>query len=290
LTRRGGLGKIIKALIFYFREKVSISPTYNEKIVVNDYEMFIIPNDPGISRELATYKTHEPLTTSLMYKILKEGMVCLDIGSNIGYYVLLESRLVGKEGVVIGIEPSPINFEYLKKNMGISENKNIEIYNFAAADENKMLDFVISSKSNWSKVLSENEKIKEGEKLVKIQAKRIDTFVKERKYQRIDFVRMDVEGYEYYLLNGLEEVMKTFKPNLLIEVHKMFLGVDGTRQMLEKLKQNGYEVRYFIPRIYDAPKIGELKDIQHVTFEAVLSELKNNRLPDIFQLYLEIQV
>jgi FkbM family methyltransferase len=251
--------------------------------------MFVIPNDVGISRELVIHKIHEPLTPSLINKILKNGMVCLDIGSNIGYYVLLESELVGKEGKVIGIEPSPINFEYLKKNVDAVINKNIEIYNFAAADENKTLDFVIGSKSNWSKVLSENEKVGDDEKLVSVQARKIDTFVKEREYDKIDFVRMDVEGYEYYLLKGLEEVIKTFKPKLLIEVHKMFLGMDRTKQMLEKLKLNGYEVKYLIPRIYDVPKIGEPKDIQHVTFEAVLNDLKNNQLPDAFQLYLEFK-
>lgn len=289
LIKNGGLSKIIKATVFYLREKTSGLPTPSEKILVNNYEMFIIPNDLGISRDLAIYKTHEPLTTRLMHKILKNGMVCLDIGSNIGYYVLLESRLVGKEGRVISIEPSPINFEYLKKNTEISENRNIEIYNFAAADENKILDFVIGSKSNWSKVLSENEKIQKGDKLIKIQAKQVDTFVREKNYQKIDFVRMDVEGYEYNLLKGLKEVLKTFRPRLLIEVHKMFLGTSRTLEMFEELKQDGYDAKYLIPRIYDVPIIGDLKDIQEVSFKTVIDDLKNSRLPEAFQLYLEAQ-
>jgi FkbM family methyltransferase len=290
LAKHGGLDKIIKAMIFYLKEKITKSPIIiNEKIFVNNHHMFIIPNDLGISRELAIYKIHEPLTTSLINKILKNGMVCLDVGSNIGYYVLLESELVGKEGKVIGIEPSPINFEYLKKNTDISLNKNIEIYNFAAADENKTLDFVIGSKSNWSKVLVENEKVQPGDKLINIQAKQIDAFVREKRYQKIDFVRMDVEGYEYNLLKGLEEVMKIFKPKLLIEVHKMFLGIDKTKEMFERLKQHGYEAKYLIPRIYDVPIIGDPEDIQQVKFDTILADLKNDQLPDSFQLYLEIQ-
>ena len=86
-------------------------------VQVNGYKLSVIPNDTGISSELLMFKTHEPLTTKLISKKLTSGMICLDIGSNIGYYALLEHKLVGKEGKVIAIEPSPLNFQYLQKNI-----------------------------------------------------------------------------------------------------------------------------------------------------------------------------
>ena len=53
-------------------------------------------------------------------------MVCLDIGANIGYYVTLESKMIGDQGKIIAIEPSPLNFDYLKRNMMLQTTKNIE--------------------------------------------------------------------------------------------------------------------------------------------------------------------
>jgi hypothetical protein len=61
--------------------------------------MLLIPNDKGISSELLLFRTHEPLSTKILKKLL-EHMTCIDIGSNIGYYALLERKIVGEKGKV----------------------------------------------------------------------------------------------------------------------------------------------------------------------------------------------
>src|SRR5437879_13308135 len=77
----------------------------------------VLPGDHGISRELAAYRTHEPLASKLLQKFLKPGMNLVDIGSNLGYYALLEARTVGGAGRVIAIEPVAGNFAQLSKNV-----------------------------------------------------------------------------------------------------------------------------------------------------------------------------
>jgi hypothetical protein len=61
-------------------------------------ELYTMAHDSGISAELLTFGVHEPIVGRLLSEALKEGMTCLDIGANIGYHVMLESKLVGPAG------------------------------------------------------------------------------------------------------------------------------------------------------------------------------------------------
>ena len=82
------------------------------------------------------YGTHEPLSTHLVLNEIKEKMVCLDLGSNIGYYAVIESNLVGKSGKIFAIEPSPTNFSLLKLNLEKQKMENFSVYNIAIGDTN----------------------------------------------------------------------------------------------------------------------------------------------------------
>ena len=113
LLKFGGPKKIFSALIFYLYDSIkkrNLDLTQGKIIKVNNYKIKTIPNDKGISSELLIYGNHEPLTTQIILEELSEGMNCIDIGSNIGYYALLESMKIGKSGMVWAIEPSPKNF------------------------------------------------------------------------------------------------------------------------------------------------------------------------------------
>ena len=67
----------------------------------------------------------------------------------------------------------------------------------------------------------------------------------------------------------------------------MYLGKEKTYQIFNDLKNKGYEIKYYIPRIYDSPVIGKLKDIKKITIDEIQNKLKNNTLPDAFQVVLE---
>ena len=112
--RRYGIGKGFNACLHYLAvatKKRKINPQKN-LLQINGSQLEVIPGDKGTSLELLLFNTHEPISTKIVSKLLQPGMVCLDIGANIGYYVSLENSIVGKSGKIIAIEPSPENFEY----------------------------------------------------------------------------------------------------------------------------------------------------------------------------------
>ena len=59
-----------------------------------------------------------------MIKELKQDMICLDLGSNIGYYAVIESNIIGQSGKIFAIEPSPVNFPILKINLENQKKNN----------------------------------------------------------------------------------------------------------------------------------------------------------------------
>ena len=289
ILKHGGFNKIIRATYFFINDKIKRSNINFEKnkLILGKYKFQTIEKDEGISTELQIYQSHEPLTTHLMIKELKQNMVCVDLGSNIGYYAVIESNIIGESGKIFAIEPSPVNFPILKLNLENQKKNNFLAYNIAIGDKNEDMEFIISAKSNWSKIRMNNEKINPEDKIIKIPVKTLDSFVQENDIEKIDILRMDVEGFEYNIIVGANNVLEKYKPKIFVEIHKMYLGKEKTCKIFNDLKNKGYEIKYYIPRIYDSPIIGELKDIEKITINDILNKLNNGTIPDAFQVVLE---
>lgn len=290
--KKFGISKTIKG-IFFYNYRLLLRQFINQKneklLEINGHPFFTVPNDKGISEELLMFKTHEPLSTKILSKSLKSGMVCLDIGSNIGYYTCLESLIVGNSGKIIAIEPSPINFKYLQKNVELQESKNIELHNFACGNREGKIDFLVSNRSNWSRVASDDLIDAPPDAIIEkisIEIKKLDLFLQEKNLEKLDFVRMDVEGYESNILKGLEDTLRIFKPSLQIEVHLFILGNESTVNLLTFFENLGYEICYYIPREMDVPILGNSKDILKSSFKEILAKLNSNTLPMNFMLFL----
>jgi ubiquinone/menaquinone biosynthesis C-methylase UbiE len=94
----------------FFREYIPLKYYYKNskggEVVrkVQDSFMFLDLRDTGISRELTLYGVHEKNSTAAIKRILKPGMKILECGANIGYYAMLEARLIGKEGKIFAVE------------------------------------------------------------------------------------------------------------------------------------------------------------------------------------------
>jgi len=257
-------------------------------ITVNGCKMKMIPNDPGISTELSTFKSHEPINTQIISRILKKGMTCLDIGGNIGYYVLLERQLVGDKGRIIAFEPSPRNYNYLKKNIQLQNVTNISAYNFACGDIDGNATFFINKKSNGCKVIAEGIIPPDPSlgTLSEVPVRILDPFIEELKLGRVDFIRMDSEGYELHIFKGLKKTLEKFKPIISIELHKRQLGVDGTKEFFKLMKDLDYEVESYVPRELDIPIVGSMSYVKKPTLDELMEMNENGKVGSYLMLNL----
>jgi FkbM family methyltransferase len=209
---------------------------------VNGVKMHINMRDTGLSQALYLYHTHEPVSTEYFRKTLKPGMTVLDIGANIGYFALLEAKIVGRKGKVYAVEPVSENISFLERNAALNNFSNIEVFRFAIGDKTKLTKIHVMKKRNYSSMWN----VDRGSKRISsedVQETTVDAFLKNKSMP--DVVRMDVEGYEYNILKGMWNTLKK-DIMILMELHAPFLSKAKLTEMFSTLKKNGFGIGWCV--------------------------------------------
>lgn len=251
------LGRFIIVFLYFlkrfFREYIPLKYLYfissNGEIVRNikDNKMVLDLNDLGISRELALYKIHEKNSTKQLEKILRPGMNIVEIGANIGYYALIEAKLIRGQGYIYAFEPSPYNLNLLKRNTDLNNYHNVEIYPKAVGAMKGREKFFIASRSNLSGFIKREDMSdmygEKGKDSIDVEIVKLDDFLKDKK---VDFIRMDIEGYEKEALKGLETTLNSenVPKYLFIEIHSVLLHKKNSsaEEIIRYLEESGYSV------------------------------------------------
>jgi len=215
---------------------------------VHDREMTLDLRVGGISRALALYGTREEDMLKLIRDRVKPGMHILDLGGNIGYYTLEFSSLIGDKGLLLAVEPDPRNFAVLQKNVESLRMSNIILQRLAVSNMRGAAQMAITEKSNLNTLV-----VTAGHahcELIDVETETISNIAKIYLNGRLDFIRMDIEGFEYEALMGLQDYLDAGinRPIILFEVHPMAYG--GTRDMkslLHRLTQlYGYHIETIV--------------------------------------------
>jgi len=234
--------EILKYLTFYGSPKKIASYWYHRlrgrgwiPRDVQGSKMWLNYQYKGIHADLIMNGIRERKATAYMQSILQPEWTVVDIGANIGYYALMEAR-VCKE--VLAIEPEPANYELLLKNIKLNGCKNIRTLQAAVGDTNGTTELAISDAANWHRVKTKSTK----RDTITVPITTLDTYLGNKK---VDMVRMDVEGYEFNILKGMEQtIANNPKLVLFIELHGEYLKEYGTsaEEVLRFLAQHGFMV------------------------------------------------
>lgn len=171
--------------------------------------------------------------TGFLLKNLKEGATFLDVGAHFGFYSLLASKLVGDNGKVFAFEASPTIFKTLQQNT--IAKKNIYVEEKAVSNQEGVLAFydfpMLFSEYNSINV---NQYQKE-QWIAKHQPQKIEveTLVLDKLNLNPDFIKIDVEGAEKMVVEGLENTFKN-NPNAIISLE--YLAKDTSDNYIETAK------------------------------------------------------
>jgi len=182
----------------------------------------------------------------LMTKILRKGDIFLDIGSNYGIYSLIAARKVCPSGKVYAIEPVAKTFERLERNIKLNKFKNIFPFRLAVSSSNGTLPMKISQEGYdaWNSLAKPTRGDNYDIEIVETQ--RLDDFIQANKLMgKIKMVKIDVEGWEYEVLNGgLEFFSEQGVLIVQIEFNEDALqGAGSSSEMLiKKLTSLGYKL------------------------------------------------
>jgi FkbM family methyltransferase len=185
---------------------------------VHGHKMLLNIQRPGISHELAIWGKREILETKIFKSVVKGGMVVVDLGANIGYYTLMAATLVKDIGKVYAIEPVPVNYNVLSKNVRLNRLENIvELHHIAISNRQGKARFFLGEADNLGTLMDYTEHGKISE-FIDVQTVTLDLFMERR--GTVDLVRMDIEGSECDVFEGMERTFnQKIPPRLFFEVH-----------------------------------------------------------------------
>ncbi len=261
--------------------------TFKIQISNNGYLMELNRHDRGLSRELCLYRTREPYTTNLMSTLIKDDDIVIDIGANIGYYALLESKLA-PNGFVYAIEPVRENFDYLKTNVDSNRCTNVKPFNCALSNKRGTgVIFIPEARNCASLARGSNLDITRKENVLLTT---LDSFVDEHVKRCPTLVRMDVEGHEHQILKGALRVLKECRAvKMVIELHPARMSKSAYDDMLSTLEAQGFKASAFHdPALHNMKReqlSNKLRKRAHLTLYGflgegydVLLELKNENI------------
>ena len=191
----------------------------------------------GTGYELRVYQA--------IQKSVNQNDTVWDIGANIGLYTSIFSDLVGENGKVYAFEPHPKTFNELKS---LSERRNISIINMGLS--NKKGEALFSEKEN-NTINSIVDSSYSG-KTISITTDTADNIIDSKVAVVPNFIKIDVEGFELFVLLGMKSLLKNKSLKcLLIEVHHSLMSElklpNGVKDIVNVLSANGFNVNWVDP-------------------------------------------
>ena len=185
--------------------------------------------------------TYEKEQTDFMCQVIKEGDFCFDLGSHIGFFTMLFAKLVGEEGKVFSFEPIKEGYNFQEKSVKKNGFKNVKVFNFALGDETKEEKAYVFSDSGMAHFDPSILGLKEDHESDVFKIKTLDSTTEVVELEKLDFMKIDVEGFEHKTLKGGIETVKKHKPKMLIEIHDQ-KNYRGMYNLLSKLGYKFYDL------------------------------------------------
>ncbi len=195
-----------------------------------------------IQRQIYFFGAYEPIEVYLLTHLLRPGMVVIDAGANVGQHTLIAAAQVGRDGEVHAFEPVPRNFQrlaahLLENRLATTVRANMIALWHRGETVRLNLGPGAANDGGWA-IGTPSEAVD----TVTSQGVRLDDYAVEHKLNRVDFIKMDIEGAEWFALQGATAVVARWRPMMLVEINRpacRALGYEPER-IWESLKPYGY--------------------------------------------------
>jgi FkbM family methyltransferase len=211
---------------------------------VNGVKLEVDLRDQGVGLPLFVNGSYEASETTFIRSILKKGMCFVDVGANIGYYTTLSSKLVGRDGRVIAVEPDPYNYELLERNIHLNKLNNVTALNVGGGSINAELPLYHSPDGNYG----DHRLYNEGswtQETVSVSVRVLDDVVAFSQLKSLDLLKIDVQGYECHVLGGMRRTLSRMS-GLVVIAEYWPLGMKAAggdpQEFLDYFRELGFDV------------------------------------------------
>jgi FkbM family methyltransferase len=190
--------------------------------------------DPSDYQQASFLWLWERWDTYHVCRLAKEDGVILDIGANFGYYAITLAAGPGSRRTIHAFEPNATTFDRLQRNIGLNALANVIAHRVALSDQVGTAGVRVVNPVN-----SGSTQLTEGDSVV---VTTIDAFCRTQEIDRLDFLKIDVEGYENRVLRGGAATLARFRPAIMIELNPPVLRTTDSSvdQVVGTLNELGY--------------------------------------------------
>lgn len=208
---------------------------------INGYRILVFLNEE-VGCKIHCHRAFERWESSLVEKLIKEDAICIDVGANIGYYSLLMASKATR-GQVHSFEPVSRNLHLMSVSAALNGFTNLVLNCCAVGDVDGFVSFAISEDGAYSSFLDTGRRPVSRSTVVPVA--RLDSYCRERSIERIDFLKVDVEGAEKRVLEGASGCLQDvhLRPVIMmIELFEPMLRIYGTSidEVMTCLRDFGY--------------------------------------------------
>ncbi|NOS80351.1 MAG: FkbM family methyltransferase [Nitrospira sp.] len=184
----------------------------------------------GVSALIYSQRLYNYNNMNLLQLLLKEGGSFLDIGANIGSFTLIASEQ--EKAKVHAFEPHPDTFRQLRNNVELNRRTNVDLYNIALGQSEGRIFL-----TNEPGITTNHIEPHESERTVSVPCNRVDTVCTQHGLHP-QYVKIDVEGFEYDVLAGFGAFLNTVDL-LMIEMNGLSdQRSHGQREIHSLLRSN----------------------------------------------------
>lgn len=234
----------------WFKPSDQLKNSINNGIVwLNDEDIAIYANTNNyIEWTVLSNGTYENEINKMIRISLKDGENALDIGGNIGLQSIRMSQCVGDEGKVFAFEPLNYLQQKFTKNITLNRTNNVTLFPFALADNEGEAEFAININS-WNQGTFSLGDSNNGSEKQLVTIKVADNIPEIQQLESLALIKIDVEGFEFQVLKGLQKTLKKHKPRIIFEYDSHYWVKTGCTiaECCSYLEQMGYQFYQITP-------------------------------------------
>lgn len=193
-----------------------------DSIQIGPATLYLDSSDPVLSGAL-TLGVFEHSEQALFKKYIHGDMTVIDIGANIGLYTSISMHLLNRNGRIVAFEPRPDTYKFLQKNVAANQNErsnhpSVNTFNLAATPEPGQQELRMNPENHADNRLyhgSYQGKLEEWETLP-VQGRPIDDVLTELGIDEVNFVKIDIQGYEQKAILGFKNTLARSKKVILL--------------------------------------------------------------------------
>jgi FkbM family methyltransferase len=209
-----------------------------------------LTTDTIIGASIASTGIWAPKDVALFEQLIAPGMTVLDVGANVGHHTVVYGKLVGPQGRVVSFEPQTTIFRLLSANTVLNGGTNTDLIQACVGEARGFVHLYpvnYSAQSNFGALGVDPDPATRSTRGEKARVVKLDdvTYELSRPIDRVDFIKIDVQSFEYYVLKGASKMLKKFKPMLFLEISPYYMNPKyDYREIYKFLWSMGYVIHH----------------------------------------------